>query len=80
MSTWGVLLGQLRLRCGSRQWFEGRALPAVDGGGAGEQEALTVHLTFNPASGDSAVVEYIAGRIKVYHDWKYIVMTNQSGE
>lgn len=40
-------------------------------------KAGTVHLAMNDATGDSAVLECIDGRIKVYHDRAYTVMTNQ---
>ena len=34
------------------------------------------HFALADATGDSAVVEYIAGKPKIYHDRKYTVMTN----
>jgi len=37
----------------------------------------TVHIALNDAKGDSAVIECIDGEIKIYHDRKYVVMTNQ---
>ena len=40
-------------------------------------KASTVHVALNDASGDSAVIECIDGKIKFYHDRSYIVMTNQ---
>ncbi|MCU0758629.1 MAG: linear amide C-N hydrolase [Steroidobacteraceae bacterium] len=36
-----------------------------------------VHLSLSDKSGDSAVIEYIAGRAKVYHDKRFNVMTNE---
>lgn len=36
-----------------------------------------IHLALNDQSGDSAVLECIGGKIKVYHDRKYTVMTNE---
>jgi len=36
-----------------------------------------VHLSLSDKSGDSAVIEYIGGTAKVYHDRRYTVMTNE---
>jgi penicillin V acylase-like amidase (Ntn superfamily) len=36
------------------------------------------HLALADASGDSAIFEYIAGKLVVHHDRKYTVMTNSS--
>lgn len=36
----------------------------------------TVHLSLSDASGDSAIFEYIAGKLKIHHDRSYKVMTN----
>jgi choloylglycine hydrolase len=43
--------------------------------GAGLKEG-TVHLAISDKTGDSAVIEYIDGVAKVYHDKSYKVMTN----
>ena len=37
----------------------------------------TVHIALNDPSGDSAVIECIDGKVKIYHDRRYVVMTNQ---
>jgi choloylglycine hydrolase len=37
---------------------------------------VTVHLSLGDASGDSAIIEYIDGKPKIYHDRGYTVMTN----
>lgn len=37
----------------------------------------TIHLALNDKSGDSAILECINGEIRVYHDRKYTVMTNE---
>ncbi|MFI8451836.1 linear amide C-N hydrolase [Streptomyces erythrochromogenes] len=39
--------------------------------------AATVHVALEDASGDSAVVEYLAGRRQVHHDRSYTIMTNE---
>lgn len=36
----------------------------------------TLHLAINDATGDSAIIEYVNGRPKVYHSRDYLVMTN----
>jgi penicillin V acylase-like amidase (Ntn superfamily) len=36
----------------------------------------TVHLSISDASGDSAIFEYIGGKLVIHHDRKYQVMTN----
>lgn len=37
---------------------------------------VTLHLSLNDATGDSAIIEYVDGKPKVYHDRAYAVMTN----
>ncbi len=37
----------------------------------------TVHVSLSDASGDSAVIEFVAGRMVIHHDRKYQVMTNE---
>jgi penicillin V acylase-like amidase (Ntn superfamily) len=36
-----------------------------------------VHISLSDKSGDSAVIEYISGKAKVYHDKRFTVMTNE---
>lgn len=36
-----------------------------------------VHLSIADKSGDSAVIEYVGGKAKVYHDKRFTVMTNE---
>lgn len=36
----------------------------------------TLHLAINDATGDSAIIEYIEGKLQVYHSRDYKVMTN----
>lgn len=42
----------------------------------GTDKFTTVHLSLSDASGDSAIFEYIGGRLKVHHNRRYQVMTN----
>jgi choloylglycine hydrolase len=36
-----------------------------------------VHLSLSDKSGDSAVIEYVGGKARVYHDKRFTVMTNE---
>lgn len=38
--------------------------------------AATLHLSISDASGDSAIFEYIGGKLVIHHDKQYKVMTN----
>ena len=42
----------------------------------GQERLATVHLSISDATGDSAIIEYIAGKQVIHHDRKYQVMTN----
>ncbi|MGY5795948.1 linear amide C-N hydrolase [Rheinheimera faecalis] len=42
----------------------------------GTDKFTTVHLSLSDASGDSAIFEYIGGKLNIHHDKKYQVMTN----
>ncbi|MEC4115167.1 linear amide C-N hydrolase [Myroides pelagicus] len=42
----------------------------------GRTTLATVHLTISDATGDNAVFEYIDGKLNVYHDPSYTVVTN----
>ncbi|MBB2992236.1 choloylglycine hydrolase [Mycolicibacterium iranicum] len=42
----------------------------------GQERMATVHLALSDASGDSAIVEYIAGEQVIHHGRRYQVMTN----
>lgn len=37
----------------------------------------TVHVSLSDASGDSAVIEFVAGKMVIHHDRKYQIMTNE---
>lgn len=49
-----------------------RIVPVVAPNGA----EGTVHLSISDASGDSAIFEYVAGKLVIHHGKKYQVMTN----
>jgi choloylglycine hydrolase len=38
---------------------------------------ITVHLAMEDSSGDSAILEIVDGAMKIYHDRRYTVMTNE---
>lgn len=42
----------------------------------GRTTLATVHLSISDASGDNAIFEYIDGKLNVYHDPSYTVLTN----
>lgn len=42
----------------------------------GEKRLATLHLSISDASGDSAIFEYINGKLVIHHSRKYQVMTN----
>lgn len=40
------------------------------------KKPIKVHLALEDASGDSAILEYVGGKLHIYHDKSYITMTN----
>jgi choloylglycine hydrolase len=36
----------------------------------------SVHLAISDRTGDSAILEYVGGKLRIYHDARYTVMTN----
>lgn len=42
----------------------------------GQSRLATLHMSLSDASGDSAIFEYIDGKLVIHHDRKYQVMTN----
>ncbi len=42
----------------------------------GQTQRATVHLALEDATGDSAILEYIDGKLVVYHGHEYKIMTN----
>jgi penicillin V acylase-like amidase (Ntn superfamily) len=42
----------------------------------GTDKFTTVHLSLSDPTGDSAIFEYIGGKLQIHHDPSYIVMTN----
>jgi len=42
----------------------------------GQNRLATLHMSLSDASGDSAIFEYIEGKLVIHHDRKYQVMTN----
>lgn len=57
--------------------MQANAFDIVTGGFPGEEQLkATLHLSVTDASGDSAVFEYIDGKLVVHHGRQYQVMTN----
>jgi penicillin V acylase-like amidase (Ntn superfamily) len=54
----------------SREPFQIIAPPLPDG------KPLTIHLSLSDASGDSAILEYIDGKLVIHHSSAYKIMTN----
>ncbi len=48
----------------------------VTSGVPGEDRLATMHLSVSDATGDSAILEYIEGRLRIHHGPQYKVMTN----
>ncbi|WP_415721301.1 linear amide C-N hydrolase [Photobacterium ganghwense] len=42
----------------------------------GTQKMTTVHMSISDATGDSAILEYIDGKLVIHHNPDYLVMTN----
>ncbi|WP_293353297.1 MULTISPECIES: linear amide C-N hydrolase [unclassified Microcoleus] len=42
----------------------------------GSNKKSTVHLSISDATGDSAIFEYVGGKLQIHHGRDYIVMTN----
>lgn len=58
------------------RFIETEPLQIVTGPIGSTNRKATGHLALSDATGDSAVLEYIAGRPRIYHDRSYTVMTN----
>ncbi len=48
----------------------------VTGPVPGDDRLATIHLSFSDASGDSAILEYIGGKLTIHHGREFQVMTN----
>jgi choloylglycine hydrolase len=57
------------------QFTRSTPLQVVTGTMPGGIKAM-LHLSLADATGDSAIIEYIGGKPRIYHDRKYTVMTN----
>ena len=50
----------------------GKAAPTLPTGDAG-----SVHLSISDPTGDSAIFEYVGGKLVIHHGRQYVVMTNE---
>jgi penicillin V acylase-like amidase (Ntn superfamily) len=57
-------------------WIEQSQVQVVGQRDPGTGRAVTLHLALEDRSGDSAIVEYLDGTPKVWHDPEYTVLTN----
>jgi penicillin V acylase-like amidase (Ntn superfamily) len=58
------------------RFIETKPFQIVTGPMGSTNKTAAGHLALADATGDSAVIEYIDGKAKIYHDRKYTVMTN----
>lgn len=56
--------------------FQANPVIIVTANTPGRTTLATVHLTLSDSKGDNAVLEYIDGKLVVYHDPSYTVVTN----
>lgn len=57
-------------------WINESGVQVVPLGDPATGEVPAVHLALDDAGGDSAIIEYIGGKARVWHDRDYRVMTN----
>ena len=57
-------------------WINDSGVQVVPLGDPATGEVPAVHLALDDATGDSAIIEYLDGKATVWHDRKYLVMTN----
>ncbi|WP_305094576.1 linear amide C-N hydrolase [Prescottella sp. R16] len=57
-------------------WIQETDVQVVPLGDPATGEVPAVHLALDDATGDSAIVEYLDGKVTVWHDRRYRVMTN----
>lgn len=58
------------------RFIETKPFQIVTGPMGSSNKKAAGHLALADATGDSAVIEYIDGQLKIYHDRQYTVMTN----
>lgn len=58
------------------QWIESNNVQVVQLTDPSSGEVPAIHLALDDAAGDSAIIEYIDGRLEVHHSPDYRVMTN----
>src|SRR5690606_25157767 len=57
-------------------WIQQTDVQVVPLGDPTTGEVPAVHLALDDATGDSAIIEYVDGKVTVWHDRSYHVMTN----
>lgn len=57
-------------------WMRSSRVQVRTSGDPGTGRTVTVHLALDDAAGDSAIIEYIDGEPRIWHDRSYTVMTN----
>ena len=56
--------------------LEGEAFRIATTSVPGQERMATMHLSLSDATGDSAILEYLDGRLRIHHGAEYRVMTN----
>lgn len=54
-----------------------QTIPVTVPGSGTTMSSAVLHLSLTDKSGDSAIFEYIAGKLVIHHDRNYTIMTNQ---
>lgn len=57
-------------------WIEESQVQVVTDRDPGTGRQVTVHLALDDATGDSAIVEYLAGVARIWHGREHVVLTN----
>ena len=58
-------------------YFQTQALQIIPFTIPGINQNAPLHLVLDDASGDSAIIEYLAGVVQIHHDKSYVVATNE---
>ncbi|WP_252149956.1 linear amide C-N hydrolase [Acinetobacter cumulans] len=77
ISLWAqYMLDNFATMAESVQFLQKEPFAVISDQVPGEQGLATLHLSLSDATGDSSIIEYIAGKQVIHHDASYQVMTN----
>ncbi|MCS6986295.1 MAG: linear amide C-N hydrolase [Sphingomonadaceae bacterium] len=78
LSVFGqYLLDQFATVAEAVAWLRANPLLVLTGEVPGQGRMATMHFALSDATGDSAVIEWIRGDMRIHHDRGYRVMTNE---